>query len=113
VFPFLLLFLVCAAEGHWEQVCDAAQLTPQQEDTLAAGFNWYAQRRSELIVVLEQHVAQLQQLLEPLYAGDGSAVSAAAVLGLGAGPGLTMESAEQLQVGAAAPAAAAAGLWYY
>lgn len=84
-------------EGHWEQVCDAAQLTPQQEDTLAAGFNWYAQRRSELIVVLEQHVAQLQQLLEPLYAGDGSAVSAAAVLGLGAGPGLTMESAEQLQ----------------
>jgi hypothetical protein len=80
-------------------VCDAAQLTPQQEQTITAGFTWYAQRRSELIVELEQHVAQLQQLLQPLYVEPGEAVSAAAVLGLHAGPGLTMEAAEQLQVG--------------
>jgi hypothetical protein len=78
-------------------VCDAALLTPQQEQTLATGFNWYAQRRAELILELEEHVAQLQQLLEPVYAQpEGS--SAVAVLGLSAGPGLTLESAERLQV---------------
>ncbi|WIA39190.1 hypothetical protein OEZ86_005315 [Tetradesmus obliquus] len=85
-------------EGHWERVCDAVHLTPQQEQTLAAGFSWYAQRRAELILDLEQHIKALQQLLQPLYAEPGAdEATAAAVLGMAAGPGLTLETAEQLQ----------------
>jgi hypothetical protein len=44
-------------------------------------------------------VAQLQQLLAPMYA-EPEGVSSAVVLGLAAGPGLTMESAERLLVSA-------------